>query len=585
MSPGTETAEAHFKAGRLMEAQAAFWALVQTNPRQPGVWTRLGEIALKLGHANQAFDFFGNAYDMTPNEAKVRLGLGQALRLMGRLEEAIPQLKKAALLDSELGVPHLELAQIMDMLGRLEEASDAWSNYLARHEHDAKAMMQSADVLMRLKRYDEADELLHMASLLESENPAPLVMQGTIRLWCNETDAAERLFHQALEVDPEFAPALFSLGNLAMSRDDFSKASDLFEKAHDAAPQDPRITNNLGVSLKEQGRLDEAETILRKAVETDPNFADAHWNLSTVLFLKGAWKEGFDEAEWRWEMTNFSTPKRDFNCAPWDGKPLPQGTLLVHAEQGLGDAFQFVRYLPMLAKRARHVVLEADPKQASLFTRSLPMIAVVERGNALPKADAHLALLSAPRFLEAPYGCEAYLSPDPERLAYWKNRLAANKQRPGPWVGLAWQGNPGYHADRRRSPGLAPLLDLLDLPAINLASLQTGIGREQLLRLSEGPLDLGNEEDPAIGSGFEGTAAIVSALDLVITSDSAIAHLAGALGKPLWILLPHIPDWRWQMEGETSPWYPGAKLFRQPTPGDWATPVNAVIERLRGLYV
>ncbi|CAA6604459.1 conserved hypothetical protein [Rhodospirillaceae bacterium LM-1] len=583
MTDKLAAAEALFEAGQLMEAQAAFWSQLRTNPRQPKAWSRLGEIALKLGQPAQAFDFFGNGYDFSPDDFDIRLGLGRSLASLGRDNEAITHFRKAALIDPNSKQAHLGLAMAMTAVNDVDGAIMAWRNYLSIDENDPAAMTALAELLMRKLRFDEAEHLLHFAALLDPENPLPLVMQGNVKLAHHDHAAAQALYLKALDIAPGHAPALFNLGNLAMTADDFEMAAGLFAMAHQQAPQDPRLANNLAIALKEQGLLDLAQDMLRQAIANQPDFAEAHWNLATIHFLQGRWKEGFEEAEWRWDMSNFTTPRRDFACPAWDGKPMPKGTLLVHAEQGLGDSFQFVRYVPKLASLAGRVVLEADPKQASLFARSFPSISIVERGQPLPQASAHAALLSLPHFLGAPLESGPYLTPDPTRVAGWKKRLAG--LGPGPWVGIVWQGNPGYHADRRRSPGLAPLLPLLDISGIRLVSLQNGIGREQLLRLSEGPIDLGNEEDPDVGPGFEGTAALVAALDLIISADTAIAHLAGALGKPFWLLLPFIPDWRWRMEGSGSPWYPSATLFRQPKAGDWATPVSAIAERLRRLDV
>jgi Flp pilus assembly protein TadD len=576
-----ESAEALYKAGQMMEAQAAFWALARLNPRQPRVWARLGDIALSFKQFSQAFDFFGNAYDFDPDNPDIRLGLGRCLLALGKAGDALPHLKLAA---RQRPKAHLELANAFEQLGDIDSATQALENHLARFENDAEVMIRLSDLLMRLKRYDEADQHLHFAVLLEEANPTPLVMRGNIKLALGERSAARTYYLRALDVNPTHAPALFNLGNLAMADGQFEDAAVLFASAHAQAPNDARLANNLAIAQKELGRLNEAEATLRAALVLDPDFADLHWNLATVRFLLGDWKEGFEQAEWRWDMASFTTPKRDFACPPWDGKPLPQGTLLVHAEQGLGDAIQFARYLPLLADKVRHLAFEVDPTQTDLFARSFPNVTVIARGQPLPKADAHLALMSAPRFLGGPYApVTPYLKADPKLVATWKERLTALGQ--GPWVGLCWQGNPGHQADRRRSPGLAALLPLLDIQGIRLASLQHGMGREQLLKLTDGPLDLGNEDDPAIGNDFATTAAIVEALDLVIAPDTAIAHLAGALGKPVWLLLPFVPDWRWQMAGEVTPWYPSARLFRQPTPADWATPVGAIALGLKELHV
>lgn len=579
MNDKLAAAEALFSAGQMMEAQAAFWAIARSNPRQPKVWSRLGDIAFNLGQFSQALDFYGNAYDFDRQDAHVNLRFGQCMERLGRPSDAIRHLMIAAAKNPQSPEVHATLAVCRRETGDIDGAIDAWKNYLARQENDSAAMILLADLLIQRMRFEEAGGFLHFAALLEPGNPRPLIMQGNVALAHQDQELAHALYLKAIEIDGTHAPAWFNLGNLAMGRDEFELASELFAKAWSLAPSDARLANNLAVALKELGRLEEARAALTRAIELDPGFADAHWNLATILFLSDRWKDGFEEAEWRWNMAGFTTPKRDFGCPAWDGKAMPGKTLLVHAEQGLGDAFHFARYLPQLAKLAGHVVCEVDPKQASLFARSFPMIEIVPRGQNLPGADAHLPLMSAPRFLGFPAWNGPYIEPDPERTAYWRAKLA-----PGSWVGIAWAGNPGHHADRRRSPGLAALLPLLDIEGLNIASLQHGHGREQLFKLTDHPLDLGDESLAEIGTDFEATAAIISLLKAVVSPDTAIAHLGAAMGKPVCLLLPFSPDWRWGMTGIGTPWYPSMSLFRQTKPGDWSEPVAAIVERLRGMH-
>lgn len=583
MSEALDSAEALFAAGKLMEAQAAFWALARTNPRQPKFWARLGDIAFKLSQFSQAFDFYGNAYDFDSANPDINLRLGQCLERLGDPKRALGHLLMAAAKNPASSATHACIAACREATGDADGAIDALRNYLAVEEHDSQSMLKLADMLMKKLRFEEAGEYLKFAALLEPDNPLPLVMQGNVSLARQETAKAHGLYLKALEIDQDFAPAWFNLGNMAMGRDDFAQARDLFAKAWALAPNDARLANNLAVANKELGDFEEAEEVLRQALAVDPGFADAHWNLATALFLQDRWREGFEEAEWRWEMAGFTTPKRDFGCPAWDGGPLDGKTMLVHAEQGLGDAFHFARYLPLLAPKAKRLVCEVDPKQASLFARSFPMIDIVSRGQALPPADVHLPLMSAPRFLGFPAWNGPYLSADSQRIGFWRKKLAGING--GRWIGFAWQGNPGHHADRRRSPGLAALLPMLDVPGLHFASLQHGAGREQLFKLTDHPLDLGDESQAEIGADFEATAAMIMAMDAVVAPDTAIAHLAAAMGKPVFLLLPFIPDWRWGMTKARTPWYPALELFRQAAPGDWSAPVSAVIERLKGLDV
>jgi hypothetical protein len=306
-----------------------------------------------------------------------------------------------------------------------------------------------------------------------------------------------------------------------------------------------------------------------------PEFADAHFNQSLALLASGDYARGFAEYEWRWKRTGMPA-QRDFGRPPWLGEsPLAEKTILVHAEQGFGDCIQFARYVPLLARAGAKVVLEVQPELKSLFSRLAGAEHVLARGDALPAFDVHCPLGSLPlAFKTEPASVPAeipYLKADEARVAKWWPRLAALKP---PRVALVWAGNPNHPNDRNRSIALARLRPLWEAGGANFVSLQRELREADAAELKAAPgvLHLGEEL-----ADLDDAAAVLARCDLAIAVDTAVAHLAAAMGRPTWVLLPFAPDWRWTPEGERSPWYPAARLIRQPLPGDW----DSVIARVR----
>ena len=330
--------------------------------------------------------------------------------------------------------------------------------------------------------------------------------------------------------------------------------------------------------FREQGRLDDAVVCLRRAVELKPDFADAHGNLAIALLARGDWTEGWAEYEWRWQTPPMIMARREFAQPRWHGEAGSGQTLLVHAEQGLGNSLQFCRYAPLAAERGLRVVVEVQKPLARLLG-SLPAIqGVVARGEALPHFDLHCPMLSLPRAFGTTTatipGAPSYLHADSAKVAAWWTRLAALPRR-GPRIGLAWAGSSKLRSDSRRSLAPDRLAPLFERPGAHFFSLQKdGPAAPTALPLT----DFMNEMED-----FADTAALVANLDLVISVDTAVAHLAAAIGKPVWMLDRFDPDWRWLAGRHGSPWYPTLRLYRQPRPGDWDGVVAAVAHDLISL--
>jgi hypothetical protein len=297
-----------------------------------------------------------------------------------------------------------------------------------------------------------------------------------------------------------------------------------------------------------------------------------------LLLLLGRLREGFAEYEWRWRMPGFATPSRTFPQPMWDGTDLGQRTLFVHAEQGLGSAIQFVRYVGLLARRGSRVIIECRRPLHRLFETSLARpdgrVAVVRRGDTLPRFDCHAPLMSLPHLLgttmQSIPAQIPYLRAPPADVTTWRERLAGS---PRPWIGLVWAGNPKHENDHNRSMPAPYLAPLVTSARASFYSLQVPAAVEELAALPPGKV---SDLAPALGN-FADTAAVIESLDLVVSVDTAVAHLAGALGKSVWLLLPYVPEWRWLLDREDSPWYSTMRLFRQHRAGDW----TGVVERVK----
>lgn len=428
-----------------------------------------------------------------------------------------------------------------------------------------------------------------------------LLLSATSSHQAGQLFQAQALYRQVLDRDPKNAIARQFLGVLKMQRGDPSSGEAMIREALAIRGDVPDFHNNLGLCLRMQGRLDEAIEEYRRALAIDPayaeaqnnlgldlqatghcaaavaryeeairlqpRFAEAHWNLGLACLLMGDMARGWSEYEWRLRCRPFSSDGLTLtNVESWQGQPLARKTLLVRREQGAGDTLQFLRFVPELVRRGARVLLDVPADLAGLARSLAAGIEIVDRRSSLPPVDYYINLMSLPHRLgitldtlpaEVPY-----LYPDRNLAAAWRERLQAF---PGRKIGLVWAGNPKNPGDRIRSCPLMALWPLLRIPGVSWFSLQKGDSAGQLAGLPQGTVtDLGPLLDD-----YSDTAAALQELDLLVTVDTSIAHLAGAINRPVWVLLPHTPDWRWLLGRDDSPWYPVVRLFRQTAIGDW----------------
>jgi hypothetical protein len=350
----------------------------------------------------------------------------------------------------------------------------------------------------------------------------------------------------------------------------------LAQRALARFPDSVALRRQLGVALGRQGKLDASIRELEAAIRAKPDFADARFDLANALLLHADFERGWAEYEWRWQSPRF--PQRSFSQPRWNGEPLKGRSLLIHAEQGFGDVIQFARYFPRLSELDGHIFFVCD----GVLTRLLvdqPKISVLNDLNAWPTTDLHCPQMSLPLIfktrLETIPAHSPYLTADPADVQRWADRT---RSITGLKVGLVWAGSPIHSNNRNRSMRLEQLAPLANVTGVSFFSLQIGSAASQT---ATPPPGLQLVDFTGELSDFAETAALVMNLDLIISVDTAIVHLAGALGKPVWVLLPNVPDWRWMLDREDSPWYPTMRLFRQPATGQWEPVVQRVVEELR----
>jgi len=421
-------------------------------------------------------------------------------------------------------------------------------------------------------RHAEAEASYRRSLALDPRQPKAHNNLGCVLQMQGRLNEAVASFRAALALDPELAQANQNLAAITRDPAASRKALDGYRRLIEANPRDAELRNNFGNVCRELGLHREAIAALAEAIRLAPDYAQAHFSRAFELLLLGEYAEGFEEFEWRWKVRGLGTPPRAFAQPQWDGGAIG-GTLLLYAEQGFGDTLSMIRYASLAAARAGRVVVECQPELHGLVRQVRGVAEVLAPGASLPRFDAQLPLMSLPHVfrttLQTVPWSGAYLRADPQRL-----QIAANA---GPRVGLAWAGQPSQGDDRKRSLSLAALAPLAQA-GVAFYSLQKG---DAALQAHAPPPEMHLTELGSRFADFSDTAAAISQLDLVITVDTSVAHLAGALGVPTWVLLSAIPDWRYGAEGERTPWYPTMRLFRQRADGDWEDVVSRAAQALR----
>jgi tetratricopeptide (TPR) repeat protein len=532
------------RAGKTAQAEAICRDILKFHPDTIHALHLLGVLRYQARDYASAAAFLEKALRLAPASAIILNNLGNVYLESGRADDAIACYRKALRLDPGHAEAHNNLGSALEESGHVEEALACYREALRLNPALAEAHNNLGNALKESGHVEEA-------------------------LAC---------YREARRLNPALAEAPYNTANILLDRGQTREAIDLYRAALGLDPSYVDALTNLGAALKSAGEIEEAIACYRKALGLQPGLADAHWNLAAALLLRGDFINGWKEYEWRWETKDFH--RRHFPQPLWDGHNCEGETILLYAEQGFGDTIQFIRYVPLLARRGVRVLVEC-PGELKTFVECVEGVhRVITPGDPLPDFTAHCPLLSLPLVLgttletvpaEIPY-CSAPRS-SVERWSTKLGQRADNNIR----VGLAWAGKPSHKKDKYRSLSLETLRPLWEIAGITFFSLQKG---ESALKAGGHPdgMELADYTDEL--KDFADTAALLENLDLVISVDTAVAHAAGALGRDVWTLVPCDADWRWILERTDSPWYPSMRLFRQDAPDGWDTVVSRIAEAL-----
>ncbi|QCO15887.1 tetratricopeptide repeat protein [Azospirillum brasilense] len=569
----------HHQAGRLAEAATLYGRILEADPEQPDAAQFLGVLHAQTGRPADGARLLRRALALRPDSAGGHSNLAGARQTMGDAAGAEAGYARALRLDPLLADAHASRAGALRDLNRVPEAARSAQRALALLPASADALVNLAETALAGRRGEEAERAARRAVTLAPGSPAARMMLGSACAALKRWDEAEAAYRAALDRAPDYGAAWGNLGSLLAGLGRFEEALAAFAAAGERGFSGPSLWSARGNARLAMARPVDALADFDRLLEVRPGDAGMRWNRGFARLLAGDCEGGWPEFDWRRHDARAEPPWRRFAQPTWTGGDLAGRTILLYAEQGLGDTLQFVRYVPLVAARGARVILEVQPPLMSVLSGLPGVERLIARGDPLPGFDLECPLMSLPRAfgtrLDSVPAAVPYLHPDPQRAAAWSARLADGQ---GLRVGLVWAGNPRFPGDALRSPRLAGLRSVLDVPGLRFFGLQKGPGREDLERvpMPSSFTDLGPEI-----ADFADTAAVMANLDLVISSCTGPAHLAGALGVPVWVVLPLSPDWRWLLGREDSPWYPTARLFRQTRVGDWAEVAGRVADALR----
>jgi tetratricopeptide (TPR) repeat protein len=613
-----QTAFQYYQEGKLDDAADVCREILGIQPNHPEAVHLLAMLHYQFQEYTLASSYIEKALQLDPNDCYAYFLLGNIFQEQGNLEKAETLFQKTTELNPSFADAYYNLAIILEKTDQLEKALISYRKALALNPSLADVHNNLGNLLLKMKRFDEAVTYLGNALQLNPDYVLAFNNMGMALKGQGHLDEAILHFRKAIELNPAFADAHYNLAIVLKEENKIDEAITYFQRAVELNPAFADAHYNLAIVLKEENKIDEAITYFQRAVELNPAFADAycnlaiifeesglindalsyyhkalqivpddaevHWNMSLALLSLGNFKEGWRKYEWRFEVKDFK--QRAFPIPRWDGSSLQGKILFIHAEQGVGEEIMFASCLPEVIAPADLCVIECDQRLVPLFTRSFPTAKVIPHIHSwdnfphdIPSVDLKTALGSLPLFLRSSLSgfpqYKAYLTPDPLQVEWWRSRFTALGT--GLKIGISWRGG-GKASDKRlRSTVLDQWATLFSVPGVHLINLQYGDCSEELREAGEkSGVTIHHWEDADPLKDLDGFAAQVSALDLVISVDNATVHMAGALGIPVWTLLPFACDWRWMREYEDTPWYKTVRLFRQKSQGDW----NKVFERV-----
>jgi tetratricopeptide (TPR) repeat protein len=575
-------AQSHFnhavalcRLDRIPQAVAAYRNAIAQDPHHVAAHLNLGNVLMDQNRIDDAIALYRTAIALCPDAPEGHANLGLALLRQDRHDDAAACQLEAIACDPNYAAAYASLGAVLREQGNPLEAIHACERAIVLKPDLAEAYITLGAASLDLQQPEAA---------ITAYGGALELTPGDARIHCNlgvalirlgRIDAAAQACRAAIALDPLHASAHTNLGVALLRQDRPQEAIAAHRLAIALDPDLAKAYSNLAEGLKDEGRLDEALQANRKAVSLASCNDIQRFNHALALLMEGDYEAGWQAYEVRRKSGVLAPRERSFAVPEWRGEPLQGRTLLLHAEQGLGDTLQFVRFIPDLLEPGVSIVIESQRALVGLL-QSLSAVRVVAQGDPLPAFDVHLPLMSLPHVLgtrlDSIPAAVPYLASDPEKVARWKARIGKTADLA---IGVVWSGNPSHAFDRRRSIAAAAVLPAFVMPGVRLFSLQKDARPEDtaiLKTMAATVTDLAPLLDD-----FTDTAAALEALDLVIAVDTSAAHLAGALGRPVWVMLPFALDWRWLRDREDSPWYPTMRLFRQCTPRIWTD----VLSRIR----
>jgi tetratricopeptide (TPR) repeat protein len=598
----------HHQQGRLADAERIYRQILVIDSRHAGSLHLLGMLAHQMGRQDVATQLIRAAIGIDPGQAAYHCNLGTILQAQGRLDESAAAYQQALERNPNLAEAHMNLGTVRHAQGRPQEAAACFRNALALRPDLAEAAMNLGNILQEQGKLAEAAASHEHALTVRPDFAEAHYNLGNVRHTQQLLNEAAACYERALELKPNLAEAHYSLGNSRQAQNQLSAAAECFHRALALRPTYAEAHYNLACVLQQQGRIVQALPHFQQAVDLKPGYSQARFGQALAQIQSGDFERGWRNYESRWQSIDHDTPIRAYPQPLWNGEPLTSGRLLLWGEQGVGDEIMFAGLLGDAIRSGNRITLDCDPRLNPLFARSFPTVEVVSSaahpGAASEKAPdpfpvpfpmpfpipfqlsaagvaAHLPTGSLPGLFraaqpptETPSGANLppYLKADPAEKEQFRTRYADGRRL----VGLAWHTK-NRKTGRRRCTDLAALARLFALPGIRWISLQYGefdaLEQEAAAAGAELLIDRGVDQFLDI----DRFAAQVAAMDQVLTIDNSTAHLAGALGVPVWLMLPYAANWRWLLDSTDTPWYGSMRLYRQPSPGDW----QSVIENVR----
>lgn len=554
---------------RFEEALDLFRQAYALDADQPDLDRHIAQACNDAGRWSEAESAWKNMTERHPDSVDAFRQLGHAYKRGEKFEPAIDAYRKAIEKDAASPGLQVDLGIVLAQAKRHREAHAAFEKAIELQNDYYEAYLNLGMLLQEVGQKDEAVEKLNKAIELRPDDPNGYNNLGVALAEQGKLDEAIAVYEKLIEKSPDYILGWNNLGNALRTAGRVEEARRALLKAIELRPDYTEAYNNIGIIHTQLEEFTEALRAFDQALLLRPDYPEAHANRGLVYLLMGNFQQGWSDYEWRWQGTH-GMKRRAYPGKLWDGSPLAGKRLLLYYEQGLGDTFHFIRYAKELKARGATIVFECQPNMRQILDRTPGIDEFVIRGEKPPVCDFYAPLLSLPGLCQTnldnlPHRVP-YVFADPALIWEWKQRLASI---PGFRIGIVWRGNPQHKGDRNRSIPLRCFEVLARIPGVTLITLQKNFGLDELEH-TDGQFKVlkfdGIAEDC---DGWQRTAAIMSNLDLLITADTSVAHLAAAMGLPVWVALQMSPDWRWLLKREDTPWYPTMRLFRQARPGDW----------------